>query len=70
MTADDMEVMAIVGYQQGNKLVYADDLDTRPIFENASTKDKIVKDNRFYTILGMIIVAVLCIIAILIFVPF
>lgn len=69
MTAADMAVMTIVGYQQGNRLVYAEDLDTRPIFENASTKDQIVKDNRFYTILGMVIVAVLCIIAILIYVP-
>lgn len=70
MTADDMEVLTIVGYQQGNQLVYAEDLDTRPIFENVSTKEKMVKDNRFYTILGMVIVAVFCIIAILIYVPF
>ena len=61
MDLSDVERLVIVGYQQGSTLVKAEDLDSMTVYENASSLDDILKSNKSYLSLGLLIVGIICI---------
>lgn len=61
--------LCIVGRTNGDMLERDDTLDVRPIFEDAVQKSDVVKDNAFYTILGIVIIGGICLVVIFLVIP-
>ena len=67
MMEPDTELLySIAGRANDGTLTRDDDLDTQPVFEGASTRDDVVRQNGTYSVFGMILVGVICVILLLV----
>jgi|GEM_PF-2137619 len=58
------DTFAVVGLQKGNRLVKDPDLDTNPVFTSARSRSDVIRQNSLFTILGMALVGIVCILLI------
>ena len=58
---DPDDTFAVAGIQQGNQIAWADDLDTHPVYEDAHSKADVILQTNLYTILGMLLVGIVCV---------
>ncbi len=66
MEPDTELLYSIAGTANDGILTRDGDLDTRPIFEGVGTKDDVVRQNGTFSVLGMVLVGVICVILLLV----